>query len=162
MKAEVNLDFKTYLKLNYQLTYKKPLIIIIYIFGTLMFIGSVAYFIGLRFPGIEPPYFHLLFSIGILVSFPLIIYRASKRNYYSNARLQEKIIYEFSDDRIYINGESFSADMDWEKIHSVEILKKWILIYQSKVTAHILPKSTFGNELGDFYKILQKNAVKMR
>ena len=133
------MGFSKYLKLMYWLTYKKPWTIIITIIGLTMLIISILYFLGYPLTFDKLPYAQLI--IGLIVIFiPISIYRSAKKSFSSNGRLQEKMIYELTVDKIIITGETFKTEMDWTKLHKIQELKDWILIYNNKFNANIIPK----------------------
>jgi hypothetical protein len=159
MKIETRLDFRKYLKLMYYLTYKKPWTIIITIIGLTMLIISILYFLGYKMTLERPPYAQLI--IGLIVIFiPISILRSAKKFFSSNGRLQEKMIYEFTVDKIIIIGETFKTEMDWTKLYKIQELRDWILIYNNKFNANIIPKDSFGEELIEFKKIVFANNIK--
>jgi len=159
MKIETRLDFGKYLKLMYWLTYKKPWTIIITIVGLTMLVLSILYFLGYLIAFENPPYTQLI--IGLIVIFiPLAIYRSAKKSFSSNGRLQENMIYEFTDDKIIITGETFKTEMNWTKLFKIQELKDWILIYNNKFNANIIPKDSFGENLIEFKKIVFRNNIK--
>ena len=156
MIIETKLDFKRYLKLMYTLTYRKPIMIFLSIVGLTMFIGSIFYFLGFNVPVDSPPYFQIVFGFFIIAILPFSIYWSGKKNFSSHGRLQEKIIYEFTDEKIKITGETFNSELDWGKTYKIKELKDWILIYENRQIANILPKESFGEKIKDF-RILVKS-----
>ena len=159
MIIESKLDFKKYLKLMYGLTYRKPWTIIISIIGLVMLIGSILYFVGYPIPIDSTPI--VQFTIGLLVIFiPFSIYLSSRKNFSSAGRLKEKMTYEFTSDKIIITGETFKTEMTWTKLYKIQVLKNWILIYQSKTTANIIHKDSFGDKLIEFKKLVIENNIK--
>lgn len=150
MKIETQLSFKEYLRLMFVLTYKNPILVFLSCIGVIMFIGALFYFMGFKVPFDNPPYFQLIFGFSIVALLPFSIYRSAKKNFTSSGRLQEKIVYEFMDDYIRITGESFNSELTWEKTYKVTELKNWILIYQNRLVANIIPKKSFANNLSEF------------
>ncbi len=162
MIIETKLQFKDYLKLMYILTYRKPVMILLTILGSLMFVGAIFYFLGFQVPVDEPPYFQIVFGFFIIAVLPFSVYRSSKKNFISHGRLQEKITYEFTEEKMKQTGESFNSEMDWSKIFKVQELRNWILIYQSKQLANILPKSSFGDNLNEFKNLVKSKNIKAK
>lgn len=159
MRLETQLDFKRYLKLMYWLTYKKPWTIIITIIGLTMLTLSILYFLGYPLALEKPPYVQLMIGL-IVILIPISIYSSAKKSFSSKGRLQEKLIYEFTVDKIIITGETFKTEMDWTKTYKIQELKDWILIYNNKFNANIIPKESFGEELLEFKEIVFKNNIK--
>jgi hypothetical protein len=104
----------------------------------------------------KPPYFQLIFGFAIVALLPFLIYRSAKKNYSTHGRLQERIIYNFTEERITITGETFSSELSWEKTYKIEELRDWILIYQNNIIANIIPKANFGGNLNEFKDWIRK------
>ena len=146
----------------YTLTYRKPITILLTIIGLTMFFGSILYFLGFKIPVDGPPYFQIIFGFTIIAIMPFSIYIGGKKNFSSNARLQEKISYEFTDEKIKQIGETFNSDMDWTKIYKILELKDWILIYQNRQIANIIHKESFGDNLNEFKDLVKSKGVRAK
>jgi hypothetical protein len=162
MIIDTKLEFKSYLSLIYILTYRKPIMIIITFVGFVMFVGSILYFLGYKIPFDEPPYFQIVFGFFTIGVVTYSVYSSCKKNFSSHGKLLEKVVYEFTDEKISQTGETFSSEMDWTKIYKVLELKDWILIYQSKQVANLLPKIAFGKNLDEFKRIVQNKNIKTK
>lgn len=162
MRIKTKLTFNEYLKLIFLLTYRKAVNILLSIIGLAMFIGAILYFIGvISIPTDGPPYITLLLGFLIVVVSPLSTYIASRRAFYSHTSLRETIFYEFEDDKIQVTGETFNSVLTWSSIYKVLELKHWMLIYQSKLIANIIPKQSFqGTQLADFRELVKNSNVK--
>jgi hypothetical protein len=57
-------------------------------------------------------------------------------------------------------GETFKSEMSWTKLYRVQELRNWILIYQSKTAANIIPKESFGEILSEFKRLVVESNVK--
>jgi len=162
MKIETKLEFKTYLKLMYILTYRKPLVIFLTIVGLILIIISGLYFMRISMLFDEPPRLQLAVGIVIVTMLPFSVYRGAKRNFSPDSRLRERTVYEFTDENITINGETFQTVMDWSKTYKILELKNWILIYQNKLAANVLPKSSFGENLNEFIDLIKQQNVRLK
>lgn len=162
MRIETKLDFKMYLNLMYTLTYRKLSMILVTIVGLVMFLESIPFFFGSKILFDVPPYFQLVFGFSIIAIWPFSIYRSGKKNFYSNGKLQEKTIYEFTDEGIKQIGETFNSDMDWTKVYNILELKDWILIYHNRQIANLIPKESFGDNLQDFKNLVISKGVKSK
>ncbi len=146
----------------YTLFYRKGIVIVMTILGLGMFIISSLYFLGFNFPFNSSPYFPLIFGFVIVALLPWSVYNSGKKNFSSHGMLQEKIIYEFTDEKIKITGESFSSELDWAKFYKIVELKQWILFYQNKQIANILPKEAFGEDIDAFRRLVKSTGVKAK
>jgi hypothetical protein len=160
MKVESRLIFEKYLRLRYILMYRNPWMIFMSSMGLIMLVFSILYFLGFNQIATETPYYPLVFGLIVVVFLPYSVFRSAKKNFQTNGRLQEKIVYDFSGDRIKIIGESFSSELDWGKTYKVIERKDWILIYQDKIVANIIPKESFGDRLEEFKRIVREKNIK--
>jgi len=161
MTIKTKILFKDYLRLSYQMNYRNPWIIFLSCVGPIMFIGSIMYFIGFKIPVDEPPYFQLILGIFIVIVLPISVYRNARKNYLSNKCLQENITYEITDDKLKVVGESFNSELSWDKMYRITEFWKWILIFQTRNSAFLIPKSSFGKELYEFKElIINKTHIK--
>jgi hypothetical protein len=162
MMVETKLDFKKYLWFLFGKTYQKPLMIFLTVCGLTIFITSGLYFLGIKIPFEDPPYFQVWFGLFLLLILPYVIHRSARRNFSSRGKLQEKIIYEFTEERIIVTGETFKSEIDWSKIYRIVELKNWILIYQNKISAYFLPKESFGKNLDEFRNLVKNKVTRYR
>ena len=162
MVVKSRLDFKMYQRLIYTLTYRKPLIIFLTLIGAIMLVSVLLHYLGFHTPVDSPPYFQLIFGLSMVAVFPLYIYINGKKNYASLCRFREKRVYEFTDEKIEITGETFHSELDWADVHRVKELNNWILIYQSRKVANIIPKSSFGDKLDDFRRLVRRHVTQFQ
>jgi len=158
MKIETQLTFKSYFRYTLNQTYSKFFSLLLVFAGIIGLVGSIMYFLGNRTLYKEPPY--IMFGLGLFVIYyPFILYYSAKKYFASNIKLRERIIYEFTDENIRIAGESFNTEMTWNSIFKIVELNQWILIYQSKLTANIIPKSNFGQQLDEFRALVRSKGI---
>ncbi|MCD0477680.1 YcxB family protein [Chryseobacterium sp. LC2016-29] len=105
-------------------------------------------------------------SIWFAAVFAFIIIRSYfrlKNAFYSNKKIQEEIIYTFTDEKVQTKGETFDGDFTWNTVHRVKETKDWFLIYQSKTTMNMIPKKYFSpSEIIELRNIIEKNNVKAK
>lgn len=105
-------------------------------------------------------------SIWFAAVFAFIIIRSYfrlKNAFYSNKKIQEEIIYTFTDEKVQTKGETFDGDFTWNTVHRVKENKDWFLIYQSKTTMNMIPKKYFSqSEIIELRNIIEKNNVKAK
>lgn len=159
MIIETKLSQKNYRKLVLTLYYRNPMYIMFTIIGIIILIFSILEFIFME-ETFSNPYQQLLTGLFLVLVMPLLtIYKANK-NYNSNLRLNEPILYEFNNSTIKLTGESFNSEMTWEKVYKVKELKEWILIYQNKQVANLIKKSDFDTRFDRFKSIVLQTNVK--
>ncbi len=159
MTIETKINLEDYRKLIFTLTYRKPWTIFVTLLGLLTLTRACLSYFGVI---IQNENMVLQFIFGILLTFltPFKVYSTAKRNFTSNQRLQEAIEYELSKEKLKIKGESFNSELEWSKTNRIEELNNWFLIYQSKITANIIPKQNLSEtEIEEMRKIFleQKN-----
>jgi hypothetical protein len=84
------------------------------------------------------------------------VYMNAKSSYKSDGRISETITYEFDEEKIQVIGESFNSKLTWNKIYSVTENKDWVLIWQNRQIANVVPKRDFKDgELRTFKSIIK-------
>jgi hypothetical protein len=156
MTIESRLNKKDYQRLILLLTYRKPMMIFFVLIGLLSLILSILFFVGVRVPFDKPPYFQMIFGFFVVIALPIVVIKGASKTFQSNLRMQEKMIYEFNQDGIIITGESFNTEMDWEKVHKIQELRNWVLIYQSNQVANIIKKESIGDNINEFRDLIKK------
>lgn len=105
-------------------------------------------------------------SIWFAAVFVFIIIRSYfrlKNAFYSNKKIQEEIVYTFTEEKVQTKGETFDGDFTWNTVHRVKETKEWFLIYQSKTTMNMIPKKYFSpSEIIELRSIIEKNNVKAK
>lgn len=105
-------------------------------------------------------------SIWFAAVFVFIIIRSYfrlKNAFYSNKKIQEEIVYTFTDEKVQTKGETFDGDFTWNTVYKIKETKDWLLIYQSKTTMNMVPKKYFSqSEIIELRNIIEKNNVKAK
>jgi hypothetical protein len=118
--------------------------------------------LSLLFPKVVKASFpdSLLFPVIFLLLLPLMIYVQAKRNFKNNRRVSEQIEYVFEDKNLIIAGESFNSTMTWDKILKVTKTKRWLLVWQTKNMANLIPlKDIWDGDILNLKEILGKRGV---
>ena len=100
--------------------------------------------------------------VGIMIStgMPTLTWMGSKMNYKSNVDTLSDVTYEFSDQGIRLSGKEFSSSSAWKDIHSVNISKKWLVIWRNGQVANPVPIEVFSSqELEQLKTSFQKSKV---
>ena len=156
--AKTHITFKDFL--NFNIKNSLPRIII--------FSFIILVFLGLNFYNTERDTENILQSASIWFAavFIFIIIRSYfrlKNAFYSNKKIQEEIIYTFTDEKVQTKGETFDGDFTWNTVHRVKETKDWFLVYQSKTTMNMIPKKYFSpSEIIELRNIIEKNNVKAK
>lgn len=138
IKVTTKLQFNDFLRVRYYMMYKTFSMKFFSFFG--FFCLALAIF---QYQEGESFNF-LAFTFGIvMILIPVFLYFTSKKAY-PNTRINETMIYEFNDDVVKVQGETFDSTFTWNKIYKVSETKSWILLWQTKYTTHIILKKDFN------------------
>ncbi len=133
------LTLQEYRNLNYGLSLRRPLFIIINALAGLFLVYHVLLLFTRRFAILDDDtYSYFLFITVMGVTMLVMVFFMTGRNFRTNYRLKENITYTFSDSGYTVNGESFTSNLDWSGVYKVKIIPGWLLIYQSKTIANLI------------------------
>ncbi|AWA30476.1 hypothetical protein HYN48_10470 [Flavobacterium magnum] len=109
---------------------------------------------GQTYFGLDP-IFTLLFAF-YLIFIPVMLYIKSTRNFASNKRIQQPVIYEFTADKMFSKGERFNSELAMDSLYRIEETRDWFLVYQSKQVANLIPKREMTDaDLSDLRRIFR-------
>lgn len=158
MTVKTHISFKNFLNFNIKNSLPRIIIfsLVLLLFFVLNFYNSEN--------GSNEIYKYILIWFPAIVIFIFIrSYLSLKNAFYSNLKIQEEIIYTFTDEKVYTKGETFESDFAWNTVYKVKENSNWFLIYQSKTTMNMIPKKYFaGNEILDLRKMITKSGVKAK
>lgn len=105
-------------------------------------------------------------SIWFAAVFVFIIIRSYfrlKNAFFSNKKIQEEIIYTFTEEKVQTKGETFEGDFAWNTVYKIKETKAWLLIYQSKTTMNMVPKKYFSDsQISELRNMIKKSNVKAK
>lgn len=105
-------------------------------------------------------------SIWFAAVFVFIIIRSYfrlKNAFFSNKKIQEEIIYTFTEEKVQTKGETFEGDFAWNTVYKIKETKDWLLIYQSKTTMNMVPKKYFSDsQISELTNMIKKSNVKAK
>ncbi|MDX1943482.1 MAG: YcxB family protein [Saprospiraceae bacterium] len=134
--------FQDYLRLMYQVAYRRWTYVIITILGAIQIPLIAMMFI---IPGSYNP--NQLMSSFLLIVFafmmPLLLYFRSRAFYFGNVSFQQEIKATFSKDLIEFSGLKRNASLSWDRIQKVVETRDWLVFYQTKYFFNFMPKSAF-------------------
>lgn len=152
--VKTNLTQSDFIKVSFHMLYRKFFIRFFTGIWLLSFLISIPTLLTSSFGDIG---IQFLFLFILVFGIPVFTYISAKTNYKANKRISETITYEFNDESIMTIGESFNAQLTWDKIYSVTETKTWILIWQNKQVANVIPKRDFAHDdLKSFKEIVRK------
>lgn len=146
------LSIADYTKVTFHILYRNFAIKFLTGTGLFMFLA-----IGISFNDFDSfPWVPLLIAFFFTVGLPLQVYFNARRNYKSNGRINEPVTYELNEEHIELTGESFNSKLTWDKVYSVTENKDWVLIWQNRQVANVLPKRDFNDDELQTFKDLVK------
>ena len=86
-----------------------------------------------------------IFSLLIAILL-VLLYVIPIREYKNNKALHEIRSYIINKETITVNAESFNSVIKWDIINNISENKKYYFIWQSRNSAHIIPKKILTNE----------------
>lgn len=156
MIVATKIELKDYARLIFFLSYKQPFVLIITAIGVLSLVLAPLYFFGVQLYD-QPPYLALGFGLYIILVTPLAIYRNTKKNFKSNQRIHERIVYEVTPDFLKITGETFSSALQWPTTYKILETRDFFMIYGSRQVANLIPKKSMTvDEVTELREILRK------
>ena len=158
MQIKTRLTEADFIKANFALLWKRPFLKVV--FGIILAIMIYSIFIQVKY-GVPVSFDMVSWPLIALVFFPLSTFIAAKLSYKSNARIKETIEYFFEDDFLEIRGESFSSKLTWPKIYKVSKTRDWLLIWQSRQIANVIPlRDVWEGDILKLKEILNRHDVK--
>ncbi len=158
MTVKTHITFKEFL--NFNIKSSLPRIII--------FSFIILIFLALNLYNTENDTQNILQSASIWFAavFVFIIIRSYfrlKNAFFSNKKIQEEIIYTFTDEKVQTKGETFEGDFAWNTVYKIKETKDWLLIYQSKTTMNMVPKKYFSDsQISELRNMIKKSNVKAK
>lgn len=144
IQFEAQITEKEYTKLNLNIIYRKPVIIIVMVGIT---VGVINLFVSADFTNQSSsleylPIVLLVYFIGIL---PFSIRRMSKKYYKAQAGLHEKVLYTVSEAGIHAKGQTFENTTNWNTLKSLTVGKTWILMIREGIVGIYIPLNAITN-----------------
>lgn len=158
MTVKTHITFKEFL--NFNITSSLPRIII--------FSFIILIFLVLNLYNTENDTQNILQSASIWFAavFVFIIIRSYfrlKNAFFSNKKIQEEIVYTFTEEKVQTKGETFEGDFAWNTVYKIKETKYWLLIYQSKTTMNMVPKKYFSDsQISELRNMIKKSNVKAK
>ena len=162
MIIETQITYSIYRKVMYYMNYCRPVMLIILLCSLLLLVLSAVQLLGIL-PVTDLTYYQLFIGILYIGYTPIRIARAIHKNYYSNLRLQEKLQFEFTPEKIVTKGESFMTEMNWDKLNKIVEITDCFLLFADHKQAHFVPKEHFSPaQLEEFRTMVRNTEVKAR
>jgi hypothetical protein len=147
IKIFSKLGLNDYIRLNFQISFTKVMYIIMSILGVLLvLIAGGLLMHDLIYPNHTGDHssacFVFIYGLALVVYLPTAIYFRSRKIFSTNQRIQEEMMYEFSETGIKITGISFNSQYDWSKIFKIKRVNNILLLFQDKLVANIINLDT--------------------
>jgi hypothetical protein len=145
--AKGMLSRKQYARLCIIVYYRNPTIM----FFTVLGIGVLIYIFYLASINISANarggiFILALFYAAYILARPYIIYLNAFGYFKTSRHLQEEIQYEFSEEKIVTQSESYKGERGWDNFYKIVELKHFFLMYHDARLMNIIPKTFFKNK----------------
>ncbi len=157
IEIKYQVDFADYIRLMFQIAYRRWTYIIITLLGVIQLPLIAAMFI---IPSLYNP--NSLTSSIMLIIFafmmPMLLYFRTRAYYFGNHALQQETRAAFNSDCIEFTGKKMQqVRLNWERIRRVQETNDWIIFYQTKYFFNFVPKSAFKtpSEIEKLRKIIR-------
>lgn len=145
IEARYNVSFQDYLRLMFQVAYRRWTYIIITLLGAIQIPLIALMFI---IPDFYDP--NQLTSSFLLIVFafmmPMMLYFRTRTYYFGNASFLQEIKAIFTKERIEFMGLKRDASISWDRIQKVVETRDWLVFYQTKYFFNFTPKDAFKSE----------------
>lgn len=98
----------------------------------------------------------LIASLFTIVN-PIQLRLKARQQVSLNPMFKIPLDYEFSDNGIVVKQNDQQAELSWVDTYKVVETKNLIIIYFSKVTGYILPKSQMGGQKSDLMELIKSH-----
>jgi len=148
---------RDFINANFVLAYKRPFtrimsaILILFIMLLLL--------VSLFSPDVS--FTDIIVPVLALFVVPLLTYWRAKNIYDSNKRSGESVEYIFDKEYLIMKGESFNAQVTWDKLYRVTQSKNWVFVWQNRQSANPIPKrDIWEGEILNLKQFLDTHHVK--
>jgi hypothetical protein len=135
-------DFKTLLKVHYQLLIKSNYVLMMYFAG--------AFSLYLAFVVFEIPKSELaLFTIAIIIlmiTYPMRIYKRAKTKFDSSPLAGQEAFWKIDDNGIEIKTNSSMSSYGWDVVIKITEDKYWVFLWFNKANYTFFPKSELPDD----------------
>lgn len=120
-------------------------------------VALVFFFVGLGKSDTYQNILLLLIASLFTIVNPIQLRFKAKQQVCLNPMFKIPLDYEFSDKGIVVKQNDQQAELSWNDTYKVVETKNLVIIYFSKVTGYILPKSQMGEQRADFMELIQSH-----
>ena len=145
------LNIKEYARAFFIGLYKRPMIIIMTIFGLYLVTTAVLDYSALIIWYPEPPFSQLLYGIFMLI-FPSLIVLIAVKQLKSNPGFLSDITYTFGESGVAVQGLTFKSEFLWQHIIKQKELDKFLILYHTKKFGNFIDKTKLTTEQLSFIK----------
>jgi hypothetical protein len=152
---------KEYGKASLAGLYKKPVFILLSIWGLYAVVASFFTSISFFKPEADNPYPGLVPGI-LLLFLPLLLVLISLSQFNSDRKYRDSIKYTFDEKGMTSEGKTFKSEYAWDHFIKQKDVGKYLVIYHTKKTASFLDKSKLTQEQLEFIKGKVKQLIIFR
>lgn len=129
-----DVPFGPYLRLAFYRYFTRPLIIVLMAVCGANLTYILYTWAQESVPDVAAGPFGILLMLVVLL--PLILYLNTRAAFESSHLLQGPVVYSFSDEGVWLEGEGFSYYTAWEHFYLVREYPQWLVLYTSRFSAY--------------------------
>ncbi len=147
IEVKAKLNFEEYLRLNFSLLLRSKMVWLSLFLATMLIVMLLENRI------INGEWADSGVKLGLLLSLtvflflvlPLLTYLRTKNYFEKNPLLSELTTFYFESERIEIVTSESHAKLTWKRIYKIREFKHYLLIYQNRHIAYVVPKKSFDS-----------------
>ena len=157
IEIRYQISFQDYLRLMFQLAYRRWTYIVITILGIIQFpLIATMYIVGdVQAANLLSPFLLIVFAFLM----PLLLYFRARNFYWRTASFQQEIRAVFTKEAIELFGfgKREVTRLPWDRIRKVLETRDWLVFYQTPYFFNFVPKEAFSSprELEQLAKIIR-------
>lgn len=143
VKAQLN--FQEYLRLNFSLLLRSKMVWLSVVLAVLLSIMLVEKRITEGEWADSEIKLGLLFSLTVFLFLllPILTYLRTKKYFENTPSLSEPTTFYFNQERIEVVTSDSHATLTWRRVYKVREFQHYLLIYQNRHIAYLVPKKAF-------------------
>ena len=145
------LTSKDYSQVMFLGLYRKPVFILLTIFGIYLIGTSILDHFKIIDFYTDTPYLEIFGGLFLLL-FPTLIVIIAVRQFLSNPGFQNEIKYTFSEDGVKVQGLTFKGEFLWAHIIKQKEINRFLILYHSEKMGNFIDKTKLTAEQIQFIK----------
>ena len=148
IEVKAKLSFEEYLRLNFSLLLRSKVVWLSIFLATMLIIMLVEKRVTDGEWADSELKLVLLFSLMVFLflGLPILTYLRTKSYFEKHPALSELTTFYFDPERIEVVTSESHSKLTWRRIYKVREFKHYLLIYQNRHIAYVVPKKSFESD----------------